>query len=112
MTTPLDQIARAVMRDAAVRVVAVCATGAAREAARRHGARGGAAAALGRAAVAGLLLATLTKDEERVTLQLLGDGPLGAVTVDATASGNVRAFVKNPRAPVAAQPGARVPLAY
>ena len=46
---------------------------------------GAAAIAVARAATAGLLLATLTKDEERVTLQILGDGPLGTLTVDAAA---------------------------
>jgi molecular chaperone Hsp33 len=110
MTVAHDQIARCVLDGAAVRVVAVCATGAAREAARRHRADAGVATALGRAAAAGLLLATFTKDEERVTLQLLGDGPLGAVTVDAAASGGVRAFVKNPALRIPAQPWRRVAL--
>jgi len=79
------------------RVVAVTSTGVAREAARRHGATGAAAVALGRGLTAGLLLATLTKDDERVTLQVLGDGPLGSLTVDASAGGTARAYVKNPR---------------
>ncbi len=56
------------------------------------------AVALGRAALCGLLLATLTKDEEQVTLQVLGNGPLGGVTVDARSSGRVRGFVKRPLA--------------
>jgi molecular chaperone Hsp33 len=33
-----------------------------------------------------------------VTLQVLGDGPLGGVTVDARSSGRVRGFVKRPHA--------------
>src|SRR5262249_1819232 len=97
-----DEIARCVLPDAAVRVVAVRATAPARGAVRRHAATASAGVALGRAAVSGLLLATLTKDDERVTLQLLGDGPLGPITVDATASGTVRVFVKNPAASAAA----------
>ena len=44
---------------------------------------------------AGLLFATLTKDEERVTLQLIGHGTLGSLTVDATAAGTARAYVKH-----------------
>jgi len=52
---------------------------------------------MGRAAVAGLLLATLAKDEERVTLQILGQGPLGAVTVDASGAGTARVFVTKPQ---------------
>jgi molecular chaperone Hsp33 len=90
-----DEILRATIGGGAARVVAVTATGVAREAIRRHGATGAAAVVLARGVTAGLLLATLTKDEERVTLQLLGDGPLGGLTVDATASGTARAFVKH-----------------
>ena len=79
-------------------MVAVTATAAVAEMARRHATLGLPAVALGRAAVAGLLLATLTKNEEQVTLQVLGDGPLGGVTVDARSSGRVRGFVKRPLA--------------
>src|SRR5258708_1545894 len=88
-------ILRGTVGGGAARVVAVTTTGVAREAIRRHEATGAAAVALARGVTAGLLLATLTKDEERVTLQLLGDGPLGGLTVDATATGTARAYVKN-----------------
>jgi molecular chaperone Hsp33 len=90
-----DEILRATIGGGAARVVAVTATGVAREAIRRHEATGAAAVVLARGVTAGLLFATLTKDEERVTLQLLGDGPLGGLTVDATAAGTARAFVKH-----------------
>jgi molecular chaperone Hsp33 len=105
-----DEIARCLIADKAVRVVAAVTTDTAREAARRHGASGGVAAALGRATTAGALLATLTKDVERVTLQMVGRGPLGAITVDASSDGQVRAFVKNPEVLVPARAGARVAL--
>ncbi len=84
------------MAGGAARVVAVTSTEVAREAARRHSAVGAAAVALGRGLTAGLMLATLTKDDERVTLQVLGDGPLGSLTVDASAAGTARGYVKNP----------------
>jgi molecular chaperone Hsp33 len=96
-----DEILRCTLGDGAARLVAVTATEVAREAIRRHDATGAAAVALARGLTSGLLLATLTKDEERVTLQLLGDGPLGGVTVDATAGGTARGYVKNPRVPLA-----------
>jgi molecular chaperone Hsp33 len=107
-----DQIARGLLDGGAARVVAVTATDVAREAARRHRATGAAAVALGRGLAAGLLLATLTKDEERLTLQVLGDGPLGSLTVDSSAGGTARAYVKNPavRLPPAV-PGTRLQLA-
>ena len=105
-----DRIARCLLPSLAVRAVAAITTETAREAARRHGASGGAAAALGRATTAAALLATLTKDVERVTLQLLGGGPLGAITVDASSDGNLRAFVKHPEVVVPAETDRRVAL--
>jgi molecular chaperone Hsp33 len=91
-----DEVVRCVLEGLPVRIVAATTTGAVREAARRHEAGPAATLALARGLTAGLLLATLTKDDERVTLQILGDGPLGGVTVDATAAGTARAYVKHP----------------
>ncbi|MEP6653075.1 MAG: Hsp33 family molecular chaperone HslO [Myxococcales bacterium] len=92
-----DVIARCVVASGAARVVVVTATEFAREAARRHDARATAAIAMGRAGIAGLLLATLTKGDEQVTLQLLGNGALGGLTVDASSDATARVFVANPR---------------
>ena len=74
-----DVIARCVVDGGTARVVVVLATEFGREAATRHQSTGAAAMAMARAGVAGLLLATLTKGEERVTLQLLGNGALGGL---------------------------------
>jgi molecular chaperone Hsp33 len=93
-----DQIMRSLIEDGRVRVVVATATHAVREMVLRHQTLGVPAVALGRGALAGLLLATLTKDEEQVTLQVLGNGSLGGVTVDARSSGRVRGFVKRPTA--------------
>jgi molecular chaperone Hsp33 len=93
-----DQIMRSLIEDGRVRVVVATATHAVREMVLRHQTLGVPAVALGRGALAGLLLATLTKDEEQVTLQVLGNGSLGSVTVDARSSGRVRGFVKRPTA--------------
>lgn len=92
-----DRLVRAIIGDGAARLVVAMATGVAAEAARRHDAGPAAAVAMGRAATAGLLLATLTKNDERVTLQILGNGPLGTLTVDAGSGGTARVFVTNPR---------------
>jgi len=108
-----DEIVRGVLADLPVRVVAALTTGVAGEAARRHQTGAAGAIALGRGLTAGMLLATLTKDDERVTLQVLGDGPLGGVTVDANGSGTARAYVKHPGAGVIppGAPGTRPSLA-
>lgn len=93
-----DRIMRSLIEDGRARVVVATATHAVREMVLRHQTLGVPAVALGRGALAGLLLATLTKDEEQVTLQVLGNGSLGGVTVDARSSGRVRGFVKRPTA--------------
>jgi molecular chaperone Hsp33 len=94
----LDTIVRCLLENGRARVVAAITTDTVREIARRHGVNGLAAIALGRAASAGLMLATLTKDDEQVTLQVLGEGPFKGVTVDARSSGKVRAYLKRPQA--------------
>src|SRR6476659_1832077 len=93
-----DEIIRCVIAGMPVRIVAALTTGAVREAARRHEAGAAGAIALGRGLTAGLLLASLTKDDEQMTLQVLGDGPLGGVTIDASGAGTARAYVKHPGA--------------
>jgi molecular chaperone Hsp33 len=101
-----DEIVRTALREHPVRVVAVTTTEVTREAARRHQAGQAGALALGRGLTAGLLLATLTKDEERVSLQVLGDGPLGGLTIDAGSAGAARGYVKHPHVPLPAPSGA------
>jgi molecular chaperone Hsp33 len=95
-----DQIVRSLIEGGRARVVVATATQTVQEMVARHGISGIPAIALGRSALAGLLLATLTKDEEQVTFQVLGDGPIGGVTIDARSSGRVRGFVKRPHAVV------------
>jgi molecular chaperone Hsp33 len=106
-----DEVVRCVLERLPVRIVAATTTAAAREAVRRHQAGPAATVALSRGLTAGLLLATLTKDDERVTLQILGDGPLGGVTVDATAAGTARAYVKHPGVGLTLPTGGRPSLA-
>jgi molecular chaperone Hsp33 len=93
-----DRILRGLVAGSQARFVAVVATRLVSEAAQRHAATGNAAIAMGRAGAAGLLLATLAKGDERVTLQILGGGPFGAVTVDASSAGNARVFLRHPSA--------------
>lgn len=105
-----DHIIRCLVHDPLARVVAVVSTEVTREAARRHGAVAGAAVALGRAATTGLLLATLTKGGERVTLQITGDGSFEQIMVDATDAGEARAYLKHADALVPCASGQRAVL--
>jgi molecular chaperone Hsp33 len=104
MSTP-DLLVRAIAKGDDLRIVAAVTTEAVREAVRRHELSGAASAVIGRAITSGLLLATMTKGEERVTLQWVGDGPLRSVTSDANAAGEVRAYVARPDAEAEAERG-------
>jgi molecular chaperone Hsp33 len=100
-----DHLIRAISRQANLRVAAVVTTGLVTEGAQRHGLSPAATCAVGRALTSGLLLATLTKGDERVTVQLVGDGPIGSITVDANAAGEVRGYALHPAAGPALEDG-------
>jgi molecular chaperone Hsp33 len=93
-----DHLIRAIARDANLRVVGAVTTHLVADGAQRHGLSPAATCAVGRALTSGLLLATLTKGGERVTVQLVGDGPIGSITVDATDAGDVRGYALHPDA--------------
>jgi molecular chaperone Hsp33 len=105
-----DHLIRAIAREANLRVACAVTTRLVADAARRHALSPAATCAVGRALTSGLLLATLTKGGERVTLQLAGDGPLGSITVDAS-DGNVRGYVAHPEAGALVAPSGRPQIA-
>lgn len=78
-----------------VRIYALCTTNLVQEAADRHHTSHLASAALGRAMNGALLIAATMKDNERITLRLKGDGPIGEVIADAEGT-NVRGYVGDP----------------
>lgn len=100
-----DHLIRALLRTHNIRLVAALTTDLCRSAASRHKATPAAACSLGRGLTAGLLLATLSKSEERVTIQVLANGPLRGLTVDAYGDGLVRGY------PLDAQAAAGVSMA-
>jgi molecular chaperone Hsp33 len=63
----------------------------------RHQTAPTASAALGRTLTAGLLLGSMLKEDEKLSLQFLGNGPLRGIFVDANPRGEVRGFVYHPR---------------
>ncbi|WP_337365968.1 Hsp33 family molecular chaperone HslO [Phascolarctobacterium sp.] len=78
-----------------VRIYALCTTNLVQEAADRHQTSHLASAALGRAMNGALLIAATMKDNERITLRLKGDGPIGEVVADAEGT-HVRGYVGDP----------------
>ncbi len=93
-----DHLVRAIASGQDIRIAAVVTTATAIEASDRHKLSPAAGCAMGRAISSGLLLATLTKGEERVTLQIQADGPLSSLNVDANSDGDVRAYTLHPEA--------------
>lgn len=77
------------------RIYALCTTNLVQEACKRHRCSHLASAALGRVMTGALLLAAMMKDNERISIQFKGDGPLGEIIADAEGN-EVRGYVENP----------------
>ncbi len=95
-----DAVVRALLQEPSLKVSVVVVTGVAREARRRHGLAPAAATLFAQGLAAGALMASLQKDESRINLQLECDGPLRGYFVDASVSGALRGYVKNPNVEV------------
>ncbi len=63
---------------------------------RRHDALPAAAAALGRSASAGAIMGAMLKGNQRLTLRIEGNGPIGKIVIDANAKGEVGGYCDQP----------------
>lgn len=94
----MDRIIRATAANAQIRAFACNTINMVEEARSRHNLSPVACAAVGRLMTAGAMMGTMLKgDDELVTLQLLGDGPIGKVVVTADCKGNVKGYADNPQ---------------
>lgn len=91
-----DYLIRATAYGGKVRAFAVLTTSIVEEMRRRHQTTPVATAALGRTATAGVMMGAMLKGDEKLTIQVKGDGPIGQIVVDADAKGDVRGYVDNP----------------
>ena len=91
-----DYLVKALAFNGEIRAMAVRTTDTVTEAQERHDTWRAATAALGRTLTGSLLLGAMHKNEEKLTVKIQGDGPLGAIVVDADSKGNVKGYVKNP----------------
>lgn len=91
-----DYLVKALAYQGLVRAYAVAATDTVAEAQRRHDTWNTASAALGRSLVGGLLLGATVKGDDRLTIKIQGDGPAGAIVVDANGHGEVKGYLQNP----------------
>ena len=93
-----DILKRGTSFDGCVRIFAATTTELVNEAQKIHQTFPVASAALGRTLTAGVLMsaAGLKADEDTLTLQIKGDGPLGSIVVCADSKSDVRGYVVNP----------------
>lgn len=95
--TQQDSLIKSVVGDGLFRAYAIDATGVVQEAQRRHDTWSAASAALGRSLVGTLLLASsVLKGDEKMTVKIQGDGPVGAIVVDGNANGTVKGYLQEP----------------
>jgi molecular chaperone Hsp33 len=93
-----DYLLRATAMEGKVRAFAVQSTAIVEELRRRHQTTPTATAALGRTVSVALMMGAMLKGNDKLTVQVKGDGPLGQIVVDANAFGEVRGYVDHPEA--------------
>ncbi len=106
----MSYLLRGVAAAGGIRVIAADTTSLVEEARIRHDTSPTATAALGRTLTGALLLShvLLKNPQDRVTLRLRGDGPLGGVIADAGLDGAVRGYVTNPSATLPPRPDGKL----
>lgn len=92
-----DHIVRALLPEHDLRILIAHVTLTAQHAARIHETLPTAATALAQSIAGAALIAGLGKGDQRVTLQLQGQGPLKGLFAEGSADGSVRAYVQAPR---------------
>lgn len=92
-----DKIVRAINGEGTVRAFAAVTTKLVDEAHRLHMTTPTATAALGRALTAAAIMGSMLKGEQdTITLQIKGDGPIGKIVAVSDSKSNVRGYVDNP----------------
>lgn len=91
-----DRLIRGTAMGGRVRAFAVSTTALVDELRQRHDTWPVATAALGRTLTAAAMMGAMLKGEERLTIQVQGNGPIGQIVVDANAKGEVRGYVNEP----------------
>lgn len=91
-----DYLVRALAFNGQVRAFATRTTEMVSEAQRRHNTWPIVSAALGRSMTAAAMMGAMLKGEDKLTVKIEGNGPIGPIIIDANAEGDVRGFVTNP----------------
>ncbi|WP_211749441.1 Hsp33 family molecular chaperone HslO [Paenibacillus sp. Marseille-Q4541] len=91
-----DRLVRGTALGGRVRAFAIRTTNLVEELRRRHDTYPTTTAAMGRTVTATAMMGAMLKGEEKLTVQVKGDGPVGQIVADANAKGEVRGYVTNP----------------
>lgn len=92
-----DYLVKSIAYDGQLRVYAVVATGVVQRAQEIHDTWSAASAAFGRSLVGTLLLSSAgLQDDEKMTVKIQGNGPIGRIVIDGNAHGEVKGYVGNP----------------
>lgn len=104
-----DILLRAIARDAGIQISAAVTTGLVERARQIHNTTPVATAALGRTLTATAIMGSRLKvDDGSVTVQVKGNGPLGAIVCVGDADGFVRGYLQNPSADLPLRPDGKL----
>ncbi|MEJ8541608.1 Hsp33 family molecular chaperone HslO [Staphylococcus capitis] len=92
-----DYIVRGLAYDGGIRAYAATTTESVQEAQTRHYTWPTASAAMGRTMTATVMMGAMLKGDQKLTVTVDGQGPIGRIIADADAKGNVRAYVDHPQ---------------
>lgn len=91
-----DYLVRAMVESKNCRVFACSTTNLVEVARNHHGLWPTASAAIGRVMSASLMMASMNKNNEKMTVTINGGGPIGTIMAVTNGDGNIKAFVSNP----------------
>lgn len=92
-----DYLVRALAFEGSVRAFAVRTTDTVGEAQQRHQTWPTASAAIGRSMTAAVMMGAMLKGDDKLTVKVEGNGPIGPMIIDSNAKGEVRGYVTNPQ---------------
>ncbi|HEY4566724.1 MAG TPA: Hsp33 family molecular chaperone HslO [Savagea sp.] len=90
-----DYLVKALAYDGTIRAYAIRSTETVKEVQERHTMWPTATAAVGRTMTATVMMGAMLKGEEKLTVKIEGNGPIGAIVADANAKGEVRAYARD-----------------
>lgn len=92
-----DYLVKALAFNGTIRAYAVRSTETVAEVQRRHEIWPTATAAIGRGMTAAVMMGAMMKGEDKLTIKIEGNGPIGPMIIDSNAYGEVRGYATNPQ---------------